>query len=142
MTVPEPPPVLRVESARERRAIGWWCALGGIGFVLLPWYALQGSILSLAWVLEPFARDTASALLQAFVYGRLWLQPVGALLVAAGIAATTWVDRRARSTILLAAGGSGVLYTLLQGFAIGPRGLRWALADSVPGTLVGGQPGL
>src|SRR5688572_4472433 len=107
MTVPEPPPVLRVESARERRAIGWWCALGGIGFVLLPWYALQASIVSLAWVRDAFARDTASALLQALVHGRLWLLPSGALLIAAAAATTTRVDRRTRATILLAAGCLG-----------------------------------
>jgi iron(III) transport system permease protein len=141
MTAPEPRPTPRVAATQERRVIASWTAVGGIGFALLPWYALRASILSVEGLREAFARESAPALVQALAQGRLWLLPIALALVAALLATGRRIDRRTRSRILLVAGSAGLLYTLIQGFAIGPRGLRSPFADGFATTFAG-QPGL
>ena len=42
-----------------------WVAIGIAGFVLLPWYALQDSIASTAWLVDYTAKDYAPAIFQA-----------------------------------------------------------------------------
>jgi iron(III) transport system permease protein len=108
---------------RSRRLALGWLALGALGFIGVPWYALQDSILGTAWLSRYASTDNAPALVQAFVHGRVWLLPVGALLLA-GVAATTFQRSRAMlANALIAIGAIGFIYVLAQGFAIGPRGV-------------------
>jgi iron(III) transport system permease protein len=108
---------------RSRRLALGWLALGALGFIGGPWYALQDSILGTAWLSRYASTDNAPALVQAFVHGRVWLLPVGALLLA-GVAATTFQRSRAMlANALIAIGAIGFIYVLAQGFAIGPRGV-------------------
>jgi iron(III) transport system permease protein len=100
--------------------------VGLLAFALLPWYGDQfdGAALSLA-----------------FTAGRWWLAPalLGLALAAAGWALPrhgVWHGR------LLTAGALfGLLWLLLQGFAIGLRGLDWPWF-AVFGPVSSGQPGL
>ena len=108
----------------DTRAIAAWLALGAAGFALLPWYMLQDSVLSTAWLRTFASRDNAPALLQAALHGRGWLWPIGIALLA-GASALVPSARRIRSTILLAVGGAGFVYALAQGFAIGARGFSF-----------------
>jgi iron(III) transport system permease protein len=104
-----------------RRADALWLAVGAVGFALVPWYAVPGSIWSTDWILHWLTKDNAPAWQQAIAYGRAWLWPVAALLVAgAGIVARA--RRTARANALIAIGALGFVYTLGQGFVIGPQG--------------------
>ena len=54
----------------RRRAVAFWLAVGGAGFLLLPWYAVPGSVLGTAWLVDWTGRDHAPALWQAVRHGR------------------------------------------------------------------------
>ena len=69
--------------ARRDRALLAWLAAGAAGFILLPWYALQDSLLSLGWLRHIASKESAPALIQGMLYGRAWLLVFGALLVIA-----------------------------------------------------------
>ena len=125
-----------------RRALVVWLGVGAVGFLLVPWYALQDSVFALEWVPRFATKEAAPALLQIFVHGKGWLVPIGVLL-AAGIAlAVMTLERKARATALLAIGATGFVYLLGQGFAIGPTGWTFEpIAATLPG-LARGQFGM
>ena len=124
-----------------RRAAGIWLAVGAIGFALVPWYAVQGSIWSVDWILHWLTKDNAPAWLQAFAHGRAWLWPVAALF-----AASAWFFAPARSAsranALIAIGALGFVYTLGQGFVIGPQGWYVESLKSLLPPLATGQYGM
>jgi iron(III) transport system permease protein len=124
-----------------RRPLLAWLALGAAGFLLVPWYMLQGSVLSPAWVAAFASRDAAPGVLQATLHGRAWLWPVALLLAAAALALLPGLPRRAQGSLLLAVGSAGVAWTLGQGFAIGPRGFAFELLGSLFGA-AGSQYGM
>ncbi len=114
-----------------------WLAAGAAGFALVPWYMLQGSVLSPAWLPAFASRDAAPGLLQAALHGRAWLWPVAALLATAALALLPGLSRRARGNLLLVAGAAGAVWTLGQGFAIGPRGAAFEALGRLVGDLRG-----
>ncbi len=69
----------------QRKAIAFWLAVGAAGFLALPWYALQDSIISTGWIRSYAAKDNAPALLQGLRHGRVWLLAIGAILLAASV---------------------------------------------------------
>lgn len=115
------------------RPIAAWLVVGVVGFALVPWYMLPGSVLSPAWLRDFASRDAASGLFQAALHGRAWLWPVAALLAAAAVAILPGLSRRARGNLLVAVGTAGAAWTLGQGFAIGPRGFAFAPLAAVFG---------
>jgi len=117
-------------------------ALGAAGFALVPWYSLQDSVFSPAWIPQFASRDNASALLQAVLHGKPWLWPVGVLL--AGLAGVLLLarERRVRAHWLIALGAAGFLYTLGQGFAIGPRGWLLESLAAIAGETQASQYGM
>ncbi len=121
----------------SRRALAGWLALGGAGYLLLPWYAVPDSVLGTAWLVTWTGTESAPALLQVVRHGRGWLAPLGLLLAACAACALPGVSARARATGLLAAGTAGFLYLFAQGFALGPAG--WS--SSWLGALLGAAPG-
>jgi iron(III) transport system permease protein len=126
---------------RQARAVLAWLAAGAAGFVALPWFMLPDSVLSAGWLRAFASRDNAPALLQAALHGRTWLWPIGVALLV-GASALWSSDRRVRSTILLAVGGAGFVYTLAQGFAIGARGFAFGALTQAFGPLSAGQYGM
>ena len=135
-------PVARAGTPRELRVTLIWLAIGAAGYALLPWYMLQDSVLSPGWLRGFASRDNAPGLLQAAVHGRWWLWPIGALLILGAAALHPRLARRTRSTILLAIGSAGFVYTLAQGFAIGARGYAFESLQQALGPLPGGQFGI
>src|SRR5437667_12249 len=66
----------------ERKAIAFWLAVGTAGFLLVPWYALEGSLFSTDWIRDYAGKEAAPALVQGLRHGRIWLLPLGSLLLA------------------------------------------------------------
>ena len=125
-----------------RRAQRFWLAVGAIGFLFVPWYALQDSVFALAWFPRFTMKDAAPALLQASLHGKGWLIPVGVALAAGVWPAFMATERRARAFALIAIGAIGFLYCLLQGFTIGLTGWSFeSLAAALP-ALPSGQLGM
>ncbi|HSD00570.1 MAG TPA: iron ABC transporter permease [Casimicrobiaceae bacterium] len=123
--------------SRSRRLALGWLAVGVAGFALAPWYAVQEGLLAPQWLGNYFGKDNASALIQVIRHGRAWLLPVGLLLVAGCVLAFPGTVRGQRPGALIAIGPAGLLYLLLQGFAIGPRGPSYAWLQSL---LPGARP--
>ncbi len=125
------------------RTVLLWLAVGGVGYAILPWYAIEDGFWSLAWLDGyPTDIDIAPAIVQALGHERSWLLPLG-LALAAPIAilgrekADPWF-----ATVLLAAGGFGLAYTLAQGFAIGIRGWEFGFLEAAFGALGDRQFGM
>ena len=108
---------------RASRLARGWLAVGTLGFIAAPWYALQDSVLGVAWLRDYAGRANAPALIQIFAHGRAWLVPLAILLVA-GFACISIAERTLRARAMIAVGALGFLYLLAQGFAIGPRSAR------------------
>src|SRR5664279_2620371 len=66
---------------RANKTIAIWLLIGAIGFFLLPWYALQDSILSTTWLRYIVSKDNAPALVQGLRFGRPWLLVAGIILL-------------------------------------------------------------
>ena len=105
-------------------------ALVAAGLLVLPWYAQQDGLLGFGWLREWTGRDAAPALFQAGDHCKVWLWP---LFGAFGCGVVGWRrsgDRALSASLLLAAGGFGFGYLLLQGFAVGLKGptIGWLAA--------------
>jgi iron(III) transport system permease protein len=124
-----------------RRALLVWLVVGTAGFLLVPWYALQDTILGIRWLSQFASKDNAPGVLQALSYGRPWLWPVGIILAAGFLLLPAGIARRLRAHALIALGAIGFLYLCAQGFTIGPRGVAF---ESLAGILEvsGGQFGI
>ena len=126
----------------HRRALLAWLIVGATGLVLLPWYALQDTVLGVAWLRNWSHSDNAPALLQALRHGRSWLLPLFALLAAAAALLAPRLGRGARANGLIAIGAAGFAWFLAQGFAIGPAGWNFAVLADVFGPLSARQYGM
>ena len=62
-----------------------WVAVGLVGFVLLPWYGLESGFFSFSWLVEgyPLGDDVAPALFLGLQGRKVWLMPLGLLLLVA-----------------------------------------------------------
>jgi iron(III) transport system permease protein len=126
----------------HRLALLAWLIVGAVGYLLLPWYALQDTVLGVAWLRDWAGNETAPALLQALRFGRVWLLPLGALLVAGSALLAPGLGHKTRASGMIAIGAAGVAYLLAQGFAIGPAGWRVDILTHGFGPLAGRQFGL
>jgi len=97
-------------------------AIGAVGFLLLPWYALQESVFTFGWISRLAETGTAPALFQILLHGRAWLAPLGLLLAAGMVVGIASPQRSARANALVAIGAMGFVYVFVQGFLIGAVG--------------------
>jgi iron(III) transport system permease protein len=122
-------------------AIRLWLISGLLAYLVLPWYAIQDT----AWysVLPQIfgGTETANGLLQALLYGRVWLA-LG--LAGLGIAAMglTVPPGKSQGTWLLAGGLLGFLGLLLSGFMIGAKGWSFEVLNAQFGELAVNQFGI
>ena len=126
---------------RASRLAQGWLAVGALGFIAVPWYALKDSVLGSAWLRDFAAKEYAPALLQVAAHGRAWLAPLAVLLIA-GFVGSTRSARLQRANVMTIAGALGFLYLFAQGFAIGPRGLTHAWLIALFGPLDVAQGGV
>ena len=120
----------------------WWClAAGGLGYLVLPWYAMQDSgwITALPRVFSG-ADDAANGLLQATLQGRVWLFS-GVVGLAICLLGALRPVGRVQGRWLLAGGLFGVMGLGISGFAIGARGWSVAALSAAFGELTINQYG-
>lgn len=129
-------------SPRSSRALLAWIAVGIVGFLLLPWYALPDSVLDPGWLRQWTGRDAAPAWLQAARHGRPWLAPIGIALLAAAMVAVVPLRTRTRASAVAVIGALGFVWLAAQGFAIGPSGWAFEALARAFGPLAGGQYGM
>ncbi len=125
-----------------RRAERFWLAVGAIGFLFVPWYALQDSVFALSWIPDFTTKEAAPALLQIFPLGKVWLAPLPLALAAAAVLPFVTMERRARATLLVAVGATGFVCLFVQGFAIGPAGWSFESLSALLPPLPRGQYGM
>ncbi|ROZ64109.1 iron ABC transporter permease [Ramlibacter sp. WS9] len=131
---------MAVARTDPQRAIRLWLAVGGFGFIALPWYSAPQA----PW-LELFAGLLSDAqggngLVQAVLFGRWWLllAPLG--LACAALALQMPPGRR-QGNVLLACGALVALGLALTGLAIRDKGWAWPMLQSW-GELSVGQGGM
>lgn len=108
--------------------------LAAVAWLLLPWY-WEGSKPAAALVVGD---------------GLLWLLPPALCWLVAGVGAVQALGSRSRGWWLCAGAGLGLLWVLLQGFAVGLGGVHWPWFALIAGLgfldvhthLQAGQPGL
>ncbi|MEO6565447.1 MAG: iron ABC transporter permease [Casimicrobiaceae bacterium] len=126
----------------RRRALAGWLLCGAVGFLLLPWYALQDSVLGFAWLRQWNSIEHAPAWLQILLHGRAWLLPPGLLILAAAGLLASSLAPRMRANALLAIGGMGLVSIFAQGFAIVPAGWASPWLEGLFGPMAGRQFGM
>jgi iron(III) transport system permease protein len=126
---------------RSRRFAVGWLSLGTAGFALVPWYAVQDSLLARGWLHDYFGTDNAPALVQALIHARVWLLPLAMLLVG-GFLCALRATRGVGANAFVAIGSIGFIYLMAQGFAIGPSGFTHDGLAATVGPLRAGQFGM
>ncbi len=121
----------------------WIWGLALLAVVVLPWHMLEdamtpGRLFGLG-AAEP---DQASALAQAFRFGRWWLALPGLALVLALPAFTAGASRARQAYFLGLSGFSGVIGLVLLSWLIGPRGWAFQELEQMFGPLETGQFGI
>jgi iron(III) transport system permease protein len=102
-----------------------WLAACWAAVLVLPWYGLTGGPFSDTTRASPIA--SFPALGQALLYGRLWLLP----LIVAPLVASMAIARRPR--LLVLAGLFGLAWLVIEAFAIGFHGWRFAALSALFG---------
>lgn len=121
-----------------------WTAVGLAGFLLLPWYGIDTNFFSLSWLLDGYPSDTgvAPALFLLLQGQKPWLAPIGLLLL---LPLLLWRWDKSDPLFglaLVAIGGLGFVYLMLQGFGIGLRGFQWQWLTALFGELDDRQFGM
>ncbi|MEJ8820640.1 iron ABC transporter permease [Variovorax humicola] len=116
-------------------------AAGLVGYVLLPWYAIQDTSWHEALPRIFSEGDAANGLRQALLQERGWLLAgvLGLALCAVGALLT---PGRAQGRWLLAGGSVGALGLGITGFTIGARGWSFAVLNTAFGELAVNQFGI
>jgi len=127
-----------------KRSLGWWLAIGWVGFAVLPWNAIGGQgFLAFRWLAGyPLSIREAPALVQLAVHGRLWLLPIATALALPMVLVGRRLEPRRASTLLIVAGTLGLATLLCIAFAVDINGWTWPGLGKLFGPLTGRQPGL
>jgi iron(III) transport system permease protein len=122
----------------------FWMAVGLAGFVFFPWYMLDDGLFSFSWLFEgyPFGRDVAPAFFLVLQGQKMWLAPLGFLLV---LPLALW--RRPKNdpvfgNVLIAVGLAGLAWFFAQGYGISLRGWNAAFLNDMFGKLPDRQFGM
>src|SRR5258706_9313061 len=118
------------------RSLRRWLAVAWIGFLVLPWYALEDGLLGGAWPADFVGAMAAPALLQALLHGRGWLLTLAIPLALATAAAS------GRPRLGVFAGALGLAVLLVEGFAITHRGWGFEVLVALTGSAGPHQPAL
>ena len=115
-------------------AVRTWLVIGLLGYVALPWYAIQDA----GWwdaIPRVFGGpETANGVVQALLHGRKWLIVglVGLVLAAIGLSEP---PGRKQARWLLAGGLVGLMGLVASGFAVGAKGWSFSFLERAFGEL-------
>lgn len=118
-----------------------WLAAGWAGFALLPWYGLEDGITRTP-VRFWFGDEAGTGLVQALLHGRWWLLPLAACLAAPLLVLRRERDDPRMALLLVVAGGAGMAWLAIQGFALTHRGWNWAWLGAALGPTAQRQFGM
>ena len=99
-----------------------WMLIGGLGFLIFPWYVTGDGLFSINWILEYSLEDYGSVLPQVFINKKYWLLPLIVPLFFPLFTLKLNQNNPIYSKIFLYSGLFGIFYFILQGFSIGIRG--------------------
>ena len=124
--------------------VALWAAVGILGYAVLPWYGMNANFFGFRWLFDgyPFASKVAPALFLNLQGEKLWLAPMGALLLLPLLLAGRRKSDPIFASLLLAVGLAGGGWFLLQGFGIGLRGFQWDWLTALFGELGDRQFGM
>ena len=119
-------------------------AVGLAGFALLPWYMLDDGLFSFEWLLNgyPFDKNSAPALFFFFQGHKLWLAPMGLLLL---LPLSLWGRPKndpVFANVLIAVGVAGLIWFFAQGFGISLRGWNFGFLNELFGKFPDRQFGM
>ncbi len=131
----------RCMRSNPNRAISLWLVAGLLGYLLLPWYAIQDT----AWysVLPQIlgGPETANGLLQILLHGRVWLA-LGLLGLGVAAVGLAVAPGKSQANWLLAGGLTGFLGLLFSGFMVGSKGWSFGYLNTHLGELTVNQFGI
>jgi iron(III) transport system permease protein len=105
---------MRKGSARTSDQGAWlWLGAAAVAMLLLPWYGMEGGLLSGGW------SPSMPAVVQGTAGGRFWLLP---LLLPLPVAA--WAVHRRMPHLLVACGLLGLAWLAIEAFGLRSHGLR------------------
>lgn len=122
-------------TKKSHSVLTFWIVAGWVGYLVLPWYMVDGGLWSFEWLMDgyPFDDDYAPA---AFLIGqgeKLWLAP---LLIP--LALPLLVIGRPKSDplyakVIILAGTLGFGWLIAQGFSVGIRGFNFEWLKAIFG---------
>jgi len=133
----------RQAKARQSTVV-LWTAVGLAAFALLPWYGLSSNFFTFTWLLDGYPLDegVAPALFLVLQGKKLWLAPIGVLLLITLPLCWRKKTEPFVAEALIALGTLGLIYFFLQGFGIGLRGFNWNWLTAIFGELDDRQFGM
>jgi iron(III) transport system permease protein len=117
------------------RTVALWLGVGWIGFLLPPWYGIDSGFWRFRWLADYPDAASAPAILQTLAYGRLWLLPLALCLLVPLLAIRRQKSDPAMGRLLILAGAGGLVWMLVQGFAVGLHGWSWPALEFLFGPL-------
>lgn len=121
-----------------------WMAVGLVGYAVLPWYGIDDNFFTFRWLLDgyPLDKGVAPALFLNLQGQKLWLAPLGILLLAPLLVMRRDKQDPVFANAMIAIGAVGLAWFALQGFAIGVRGWSWQWLATAFGELGDRQFGM
>ena len=121
-----------------------WILVGWAGFLLLPWYLVDGGLFSGQWLVDgyPFDKNYAPAVFLITQGEKLWLTPLLFPLVMPLFALKLEKNDPLYAKILILTGAIGFSWLIIPGFSIGIRGWNYDWLSSLFGKLDGRQFGM
>ena len=131
-------------KTRSQPTLLLWILVGWAGFLLLPWYLVDGGLFSGQWLVDgyPFDENYAPAAFLIMQGEKLWLTPLLIPLVMPLFAFKREKSDPLYAQILILTGAIGFSWLIIQGFSIGIRGWNFDLLSSLFGKLDGRQFGM
>lgn len=122
-------------NGRRRAIVAIMC--GAIAWLALPWHQLESGFFTFRW-LGRLDASSSSGVGLVLRHGHWWLIPALAAFIA-GASSRFLPHVRGKGALLAWSGAAGLVALTLQGFAIGPAGWSWSVAERMFGALPGGQ---
>ncbi len=117
--------------------------LGLFAIALLPWYMLQDGFFSFAWLSGyPFEAESAPLLSLVFQGQKVWLVPLAAIFCGLLLTMLIPLRERQRGEWVFWLSTAGLVYALVQGFAIGIQGWSFGALNASFGELTDRQFGM